>query len=191
MMASNFRTGCVVAIAIVLSGCTSLTMAPGYERPDAPVANAFPESDTTSSVGVQLDDWRGFIKDPTLTALIETALENNRDLRVAVLNVERARAQYRVQRADSLPTVSAEGGYLRQRIGENASIGTAGAGTGSGRAEPITIEQFSADAGVSAYELDLFGRVRSLNSQALETYFATEEAKRSAEISLIAEVASA
>jgi len=189
-MFNGMKAVSAAAIAIVLSGCTSLTMAPDYERPAAPVAEAFPYNETAAGA-VQLADWPAVISDPTLTALIETALENNRDLRVAVLNVERARALYRVQRSDSFPTIAAEGGYLRQRIGENASIGAAGAGAGGERTGPITIEQYSAQGAVSSYELDLFGRVRSLNAQALQTYFATEEARRSAEISLVAEVSNA
>lgn len=190
-MLNTMKTSSAAVIAIVLSGCTSLTMAPDYERPAAPVAEAFPYNGLEGEAA-QLADWRVVVSDPTLTTLIETALQNNRDLRVAVLNVERARALYRVQRADSLPTISAEGSYLRQRIGENASIGAAGAGAGTGgRTEPITIEQYSAEGAVSSYELDLFGRVRSLNAQALQTYLATQEARRSAEISLIAEVSNA
>lgn len=180
----------LTVVAVALAGCTSVTMAPGYDRPAAPITETFPASEETENV-VRVADWRSVINDPTLTTLIETALDNNRDLRVAMLNVERARALYRIQRADSLPSVAAEGGYLRQRIGENASIGPAAAAGGGGRSDPITIEQYSAQATLSAYELDLFGRVRSLNRQALETYFATEEARRAAEISLIAEVASA
>ncbi|WP_428410325.1 efflux transporter outer membrane subunit [Hyphococcus sp.] len=177
------------AMAAMLCGCTSLTMAPGYDRPASPVAESFPEVEETEDV-VRIADWRSVIADPVLVGLIETALQNNRDLRVAMLNVDRARALYRIQRADSLPTIAAEGGYLRQRVGENAAIGVPGA-AGGGRTEPIILEQYSAEAGLSAYELDLFGRVRSLNRQALETYFATEDARRSAEISLIAEVSTA
>ncbi|PQA87012.1 efflux transporter outer membrane subunit [Hyphococcus luteus] len=187
----SLKTASAVALAVVLSGCTSLTMVPDYERPDAPVDDAFPYSDAAATAAPQLAGWRAVVTDPTLGTLIETALEYNRDLRVAVLNVERARALYRVQRSDSLPTVNAEGSYLRQRIGENASIGAASAAGGGARSEPLTIEQYSAEGAVSAYELDLFGRVRSLNAEALETYFATEEARRSAEISLVAEVANA
>ncbi len=188
---SEMKAIAISAMAVLGCGCTSLTMAPDYQRPDAPVAETFPDLDETSDDVVRIADWRSFITDPALTTLVETALENNRDLRIAMLNVDRARALYRVQRADSLPSISADGGYLRQRIGENASIGAAGAAGGSGRTDPITIEQYSAEVSLSAYELDLFGRVRSLNRKALETYFATEEARRSAEISLIAEVAGA
>ncbi len=164
-------------------------MAPDYDRPAAPVADALPYAEGRAGETASLVSWRDVFTDPTLQALIETALESNRDLRVATLNVERARALYRIQRADSLPTIAASGDYSRQRFGENASTGVVGApGSGSG---PITIEQFSATAGVSAYELDLFGRVRSLNRQALETYFATDEARKAAQIALVAEVASA
>jgi multidrug efflux system outer membrane protein len=177
-----------LAVAALLSACA--TMAPDYERPAAPVVTALPFSEPGIAQEVELVDWRAVVGDATLSNLIETALASNRDLRVAILNVERARALYRVRRADSLPAISADAGYSRQRIGENASAGSISAPT-SGLTESLIIEQFSVDAGVSAYELDLFGRVRSLNRQALETYFATGEARRSAEISLVAEVVNA
>lgn len=165
-------------------------MAPKYERPSAPIADTLPYAEDRSEETASHISWRIVFTDPVLQGLIETALANNRDLRVAALNVERARALYRVQRADSLPTVAASGDYSRQRLGENASIGIAGAPSTPGTG-PIKIEQFSVSAGVSAYELDLFGRVRSLNRQALETYLATDEARKAAEISLVAEVANA
>lgn len=171
-----------------VSACA--TMAPKYERPSAPIAGMLPYAEDRREESASLISWRDVFTDPVLQGLIETALANNRDLRVAALNVERARALYRVQRADSLPTVAASGDYSRQRLGENASIGIAGAPSTPGTG-PIKIEQFSVSAGVSAYELDLFGRVRSLNRQALETYLATDEARKAAEISLIAEVANA
>ncbi len=103
--------------------------------------------------------------------MIELALANNRDLRVAMLNVEQSRAQYRITRSASFPTVDGGGSYTRAH------------------ASGITADQWSASLGTTAYELDLFGRVRSLNKQALEKYLATEEAQRSAQISLVAEVA--
>ncbi len=117
--------------------------------------------------------WRDFFTDPTLEALIEQALANNRDLRVAVLNVERARALYRVA------TRGARAGRGRD--------GFDGAGGRRGR----TTETFTAGVGVTGYELDLFGRVRNLNESALQRYFAQEETRRSAQLSLIAEVANA
>ena len=157
-----------IAVA-VLSGCT---MIPNYERPAAPVAAEYPGV-TEPQVATAAADisWRDFVAEERLQQLIELALANNRDLRVALLNVEQSRAQYRITRSSSVPRVDAGGGFTRQR--------TAG----------ITAEQWSADVGTTAYEIDLFGRVRSLNEQALERYFATEEAQRSAQISLVAEVA--
>ncbi|MCA8888188.1 MAG: efflux transporter outer membrane subunit [Parvularculaceae bacterium] len=181
----------MVGAASMLAACTSVTMAPGYERPAAPIAAALPQADEDAVSA--LIEWRDVFPDPELRAVIETALVNNRNLRVAVLNVERARALYRVQRSESLPTITAGGDYSRQRFGENAAaFGAGGVGLSPGGGQgPITIEQFNATAAVSAYELDLFGRVRSLNRQALETFLATEEGRKAAEISLIAEVANA
>lgn len=184
---AKIRAAALLAAASALSACA--TMAPKYKQPEAPVESALPFGESDDGAGAALLDWRSAIDNETLRGLIETALENNRDLRIATLNVERARALYRVQRADSFPTIDAQGAYSRQRIGENATTGTLGAG--AARSEPVTIERFSASAGLSAYELDLFGRVRSLNRKALETYFATDDARNSAEISLVAEVANA
>jgi multidrug efflux system outer membrane protein len=115
--------------------------------------------------------WSDFFKDERLKELVNVALAHNRDLRVAALNVERSRAQHRITRSASLPQVDASGDFIRQRAGG------------------ITSSQWSASVGTSAYELDLFGRLRSLNAQALESYFATAEAQSSARISLVAEVA--
>jgi len=116
-----------------------------------------------------------------LRSLIELALANNRDLRVAILNIEQARAQYRVQDAQTLPTVNASGSGTAART--PASLSSTGAA--------VTSHQYSANLGVSAYELDLFGRVRNLSSQALEQYLATEQARRTTQISLVAEVTTA
>ena len=123
--------------------------------------------------------WREFFKDPRLQELIGLALTNNRDLRVAVLNVEVSQAQYRIQRANLWPQIDATGSFTRQK--------TPGFELFPG--EPAVNDQFSAGLGTTSYELDLFGRIRSLKAQALETYFATEEARRSAQISLVSEVA--
>ena len=158
----------VLAVASALFGCT---MIPRYERPAMPVAARFPEgTDTVERNSAELA-WRNFFGDERLKRLIELALNNNRDLRVALLNVEQSRAQYRITRASSLPVVDGGGGFTRSR-----ALGT-------------TSDQWSANLNSSAYEVDLFGRVRSLNRQALEKYLATEEARRGTRISLIAEVA--
>ncbi|MEZ5927844.1 MAG: efflux transporter outer membrane subunit [Parvularculaceae bacterium] len=175
--------------ASALSACAT-TMAPRYERPSSPAPSALPYAEEHGNETAALVSWRAVFIDPELQRLIETGLENNRDLRLAVLNAERARALYRVQRSDSLPSINAGYQYTRQRTGANAATGIVGAST-SGRTEPITTVQNTVSASVSSYELDLFGRVRSLNKQALESYFAEEETRKAAEVTIIAEIASA
>jgi multidrug efflux system outer membrane protein len=108
--------------------------------------------------------------DERLKALVALALENNRDLRVAALNVELTRAQHRIQRAELLPTVGASASATRQHLGDDLSP--------SGEAQTTT--HYTVGLGVTAFELDLFGRVRSLSAAALEQYLATEQARRSA-----------
>jgi multidrug efflux system outer membrane protein len=160
----------------LLAGC-SLT--PPYERPAAPVAAEYPDLAGTTGEAAADIDWRSFYSDPKLREVIALALANNRDLRVSILNIEQARAQYRIQRADSWPRIDATGAVNASRTPESLSI--------SG--EPTTSRQYSANVGLSAYEFDFFGRVRSLNGQALEQFLATSEARRATQISLSAEVA--
>ncbi|MDP3626001.1 MAG: TolC family protein, partial [Hydrogenophaga sp.] len=173
---THFRIGALSLAVLALSGCS---FTPKYERPAAPVAATFP--DQIAPVAAQTDNmgWREFVGDERLRELISLALANNRDLRVAVLNIEQARAQYRVQDAQTLPTVSANGSGTAARTPASVS-GTA-----------VTSHQYSANLGVSAYELDLFGRVRNLSNQALEQFLATEQARRTTHISLVAEVTTA
>jgi len=170
---------------LCLAGCT--TMAPKYTQPASPVAAAWPSgpaygAETVKTAQKPLADipWREFFIDPQLRKLISLALENNRDLRVAVLNIERSRALYQIQRADLLPKIDAAAGASFQRIPETLS--------GTGRS--MTVDQYSVGLGISSYELDLFGRVRSLKDQALAQYLATEQAQRSVQISLVSQVAS-
>jgi multidrug efflux system outer membrane protein len=163
-------------VANLLAGCT---MTPHYEQPAAPIDINYPDQTGTEQTTANID-WHSFYAEPKLRSLIELALTNNRDLRVAVLNIEQARAQYRVQRAQSWPQVDANGAVNASRTPASLSV------TGA----PMTSRQYSADVGAS-FELDLFGRVRSLNGQALEQFLATTEARRAAQISLIAEVANA
>ncbi|SQF96471.1 RND efflux system, outer membrane lipoprotein, NodT [Paucimonas lemoignei] len=169
--------------AVILSGCSLI---PEYNQPAAPVAAQYPQGPAYSpaqaaNVAAAEQGWRHFFRDPALQQLIQTSLENNRDLRVAALNIDAYRAQYRIQRADLFPAVSATGSGSRQRV--PADLSTSG--------QSGITSQYSATLGVSAYELDLFGRVRSLSEQALETYFSSEEARRSTQISLVANVANA
>ncbi|EQB29839.1 hypothetical protein M529_22695 [Sphingobium ummariense RL-3] len=132
--------------------------------------------------------WRDFFTSPRLQRLVQLALDNNRDLRVALANVEQARALYRVQRADLLPTlgVNASATYQDLPGGVPATGGASGGAAASGRSDIYT-----ANAGVSAWEIDLFGRIRNLNKAALEQYFASVENRSAAQTALVAEVATA
>lgn len=185
-----------LAIAALLSGCAS--MAPDYQRPEAPVEAAWDSEAAKSDLRVSDIGRREFFVDEKLRKLIAIALENNRDLRVAALNIEKARAEYRIERADLFPTVNVGGSATIQHNGSSSSSGssnatsTFGTTTGSSFSNSSgTSRNYRANIGFSAYELDFFGRIRSLNDQALQLYFATEEARRSTQISLVAEVANA
>ncbi|PAU61076.1 AdeC/AdeK/OprM family multidrug efflux complex outer membrane factor [Pseudomonas indica] len=167
-------------LALALGGCANL--APDYQRPQAPVADQWPaQAESTSGNASAEIDWRSFFIDARLEQVVERALANNRDLRVAALNIEKARAQYRIQRAEQFPSVAASVSGTRSRTpaslngGEAASIGS----------------QYSAELGFSSYELDFFGRLKNLSESALEDYLALEETHRSTQISLVAEVANA
>ncbi len=169
---------------LFLAGCA--TMAPQYERPAAPVPTAWPNGPAYKEVSGKPAEkptadipWQEFFVDPQLRKVIALALENNRDLRVAALNIERSQALYQIQRSDLFPKVDANASATYQRISEAFS------GTGL----PENIHQYNVGLGVSSYELDLFGRVRSLKDQALEQYLATEQARRSVQISLVSQVA--
>lgn len=165
-----------LAVSLVVSGCSTLEPRSTEVAPAIPAqwpATATAGAETTAPMEVADIGWRDFFVDPRLQTVITQSLENNRDLRVAVLNVERARAQYRIQRADRVPAVGVQGQMTR-----------------SGGDAPVT-EQFSANLGVVEFELDLFGRVRNLSQAALQHYFAEAANRRSAQLSLVAEVANA
>ena len=179
----SFRSLLIALIVLALAGCTLM---PKYQRPTVAVASHWPETATAQNAGTSTNaaadiGWREFFRDPRLQQLIELALTNNPDLRVAILNVEQTRALYRVQRAALVPTVAVNANGTRQRI----AYGFAGNGGST------TFNQFNVNLGVAQYELDIFGKIRSLKRQALETYFATEEAQKSAQITLVAEVGAA
>ncbi len=178
-------------VGALLAGCT---LEPAYQRPALPTPNAFRDAPPPAGgPAVEKIGWRDFFIDPKLRQVVELGLANNRDLRVAIGNIDAARAQYRVQRAELLPTIalSASAAYGRQPItstttgGGVANSGTATAGAPSHFDE----HQYSTSVGVSGYELDLFGRVRSLSKAALEQYFSTEEARRASQIAIISEIA--
>ncbi|WP_411883696.1 AdeC/AdeK/OprM family multidrug efflux complex outer membrane factor [Polaromonas sp. YR568] len=173
-----------LACAAALGGCSLM---PTYEQPALPVPAAYPVAASpggpSSSSPVDAADigWREFFADERLRRVVALALANNRDLRVAALNIEKARAQYRVQDAGLYPAVNATGSQSATRTADSLRL----------PGNPGISRQYSAGVGVSAYEVDLFGRVRSLGAQALEQFFSTAEARRSTHISLVSEVANA
>ncbi len=174
----------ILGILLALTITSACSMIPEYFRPASPVpATIAPVDGNAVGSEVTLDSmpWREYFADAQLREVIALALENNRDLRVAALNIEKARAQYRIQRADLFPSVGLSASGTAQRVPGDISIG----------GSAITTHQYGANIGFTAYELDFFGRIRSLNAQALELYLGTEEAKRSAHISLVSEVANA
>ncbi len=169
------RLGSTLLAAVALAGCS--TLIPPYERPAAPVTPNYPgetaPSSSASSEPAADLDWQRFYADPRLSRLIDLALANNRDLRVAVLNIEQARALYQVRRADQLPSVGAGATVSRTPIGQGVTT------------------SYAVGLAVSGYELDLFGRVHDLSQAALSQYFATAENRKAVQISLIASVATA
>jgi len=171
----------MLALLTALAGCASLQ--PSYERPDAPVASTF-AFDLASGPAASEIGWSAFFADPQLKQLIELALANNRDLRVAVLNIEQARAQFQVRRADALPTLNA--GLAGTRMPQGSSNNN---NNGSITSSSSVSSVYSVGVAVTGYELDLFGRVRSLSDAALATYFGSAEALKAVQISLIANVA--
>ncbi|WP_374556795.1 efflux transporter outer membrane subunit [Aquitalea pelogenes] len=173
-------------LASALAGCSLI---PVYQQPanvlpaqwpTGPAYQGVPADKAGSTDAAQLA-WQQFFTDPAMQRLIRLALENNRDLRVAALNIETARASYQIQKANLFPAVSASGSGTNQRISANSSS------TGSA----YISHSYSAGIGFSSYELDVFGRLSSLKQQALENFFSLEETRRSTQISLVAEVANA
>jgi len=161
-------------------------MTPEYTRPEAPIptdwpsGSAYQKSLSPLGVPVAVDlGWREFFTDQKLQQIIETALNNNRDLRLAALNVEKARSLYGVQRAELFPTVNAAGVGSKKRGPTDLTP----------PGEPRTTKRFSVDLGITSWEIDFFGYIRSLEEQAMQVYLATEEARRSAQIMLVSEVA--
>lgn len=172
-----------LSAALIASGCT---MIPQYERPAAPVAMQYPAASQTNETHLVDIAWRIFFADERLKKLVELALTNNLDLRVAILNVEQSRAQYHITRSASFPTVYGSGSYTRSQSSLTGFPQGIGGLAGN---STFTSSQWSASLGTTSYELDFFGRVRSLNQQALEKYFATDEARRSVQITLVSEIA--
>lgn len=177
-----------VCLFALLAGCT---MAPTYERPAAPMPTTY-EAPTGSGVHLALADpfsadadWADVFTDADLQTLIRRALAQNRDLRLASLRVQEARALYGIESANLLPSVQAGGAFSRQRYSGSAGQPDGASNTPGG----YVANDVRATVGVSAFELDFFGRVRSLRDAALQEYLSSEEAQRAAQVSLVAEVA--
>ncbi|MFZ5572742.1 MAG: efflux transporter outer membrane subunit [Thermodesulfobacteriota bacterium] len=174
-------------LALGLSACLgACSLAPEYQRAPAPVPAQWPAGEAYKEAQPSADapkardmSYRDFFPDANLRKIIGLALENNRDLRLAALNVEKARAMYGIRKADLYPAVNAAAGANVQRIPEDLSS--------SGRA--VTSERYGVDLGIAAWEIDFFGRIRGLKDQALEEFLATEHGRRSVQIGLVYEVA--
>jgi NodT family efflux transporter outer membrane factor (OMF) lipoprotein len=161
-----------LAAALVLAGCSQL---PQYERPAAPVPGAFPYPSAQEGAPAAALAWEEYFTDARLRTLIATALRNNRDLRVATLNIAQARAQYDIRNADRLPTVAFTASAARQPSLINNA--------------PQQTTLYQANLAFSAWELDFFGRIASLSESALQQFLATEEGRNAAQMSLVASVA--
>jgi len=174
----------ILAIGVAAALAGGCTMAPEYKQPPLPTATAYPAEGQPGrgSVSAVTLGWRGFFHDARLERLIETALANNRDMRIAVARIEEARGQYRIQRADLLPTIDGTASAVRARTQSPGVAGAAG--------EARTMTSYQAGLGVTSFELDFWGRVRSLSNAARAGYLATVEAERAFRIGLIADVAS-
>jgi outer membrane protein, multidrug efflux system len=181
----------LITFAFWLTACSLI---PELRELSSPVPSELPQ---TGGPGVvvtaseQVPAWKEFFRTPTLQRLIERGLAHNRDLRIALLNVEEVRARYRIERSQLAPSLAAEGSLNLRRIPENAFFAPAGAGGGVGGRAPegFLLEQYGLDVGIASFELDLFGRIRSLNEAALREYLAADWAQAAAQVTLVSEIA--
>jgi multidrug efflux system outer membrane protein len=169
------KIAALIAFTTTLGACS---LAPDYERPASPVSSTYADT-TPPGNTIATTPWQQFFTDAQLQVLITQALQNNRDLRIAALNIERTRAQYGITTADRWPTLSATAQGNRQHV--PADLSTTG--------EEAVNSQYSAGLGLAAFELDFFGHVRNLSDAALQKYLATEEARNAAQLSLVADIA--
>lgn len=186
------RSALPVLISLALSGCS---LAPKYERPEAPVPAQYPDQAAVQNSGPNSANavapdvnassdlgWSEFFRDPQLQALIRLALDNNRDLRIAVQRVQEARAQYGIADSERLPTIG---------VGANAQITGNPENLRTSETAPSVSRYYQAGIGMTAFELDFFGRVRNLSEAAFQQYLATAQARRTVHINLVAQVAEA
>jgi outer membrane protein, multidrug efflux system len=178
----------IVLFVLVLAGCT---MIPKYQQPQTSISPTWPNvpgypTNQTAPAKVQAADigWHDFFRDPRLQEVIQLALTNNPNLYVTIQNVAETHSLYRVQAAALIPTINLNANGQRERV---PNVYTSG--TNNSTPPPLTYTEYNINLGVASYELDLFGQIRSLKRQALETYLATQEAQKSAQIALVAQVA--
>ncbi len=190
-MSHYLKLPALIACSLSLTACINL--APFFSPPEAPVPATFGTVDNGQKAITELG-WQAFITDKRLQQVVDLSLKNNRDLQVASLNIEKARAQYQVQRADLFPTVAATLSETASKglsnVGNNGNV-SAGTVAASNNNSGNVSHVYRATVGFSAYELDLFGRIRNLNAQALQTFYSQEENRKSTQLSLVAEVATA
>jgi outer membrane protein, multidrug efflux system len=195
--------GASIGVLMGIGGCT---LEPHYQRPEAPVSQEWPTGpafagasvenrhSTAPSAAAADIGWREFFTDPRLQKLIELALSHNPDARIAALHIAAARAQYQIQRADLFPTIAATGLEELEKYPPSVlgiASGNSGGAPAIGSSYGSTLRYYDVGIGFTSYELDLFGRIRSLNHQRLQQYFGFVETRRSTRISLVAEVANA
>lgn len=177
-MKKHLSVAPVLLLTLALAGCS---LAPTYQRPEAPIARQWNVGGDSRAVSVENFDWQAFVVDPELRRLIDIALANNRSLRQSLLDIELARAQYRIQRADRVPNLGVSASGNRQRVPSSLSVTNVSDVTSS----------YQVGLSLPEYELDLFGRMRSLTDAALEQYLAAEATARAARIAMVAEVSQA
>jgi multidrug efflux system outer membrane protein len=176
-MVNKTHTLIILLISAMASACASV--ATPYEKPALPVKDTYSEDISKNGLDASTLGWHDYFSDPRLQSLIAQALDNNRDLRIAALRVEESRAIYGIQRADQYPTMAIQAGIDRSRTPADLSF------TG----QKLILSQYQVDVGVSTWEIDFWGRIRSLKEAALQNYLASDEARRAVMISIITQVA--
>lgn len=172
-----------VSLSALLSACS---MMPDYEQPANPVASKVAEADQQQTLAANNIGWRDFYQDEQLQELIASALLHNRDLQATALRVEQLRAQYQIQRAEQYPALDGNSGYSRQRFQSSQVQGSQGGGNVSG-----IFEEYSVGVGIPSWEIDLFGRLASMEEAALQSFFASDAGRKSTRLTLVSEVADA
>lgn len=177
----NFKMNRLALLTIIgMSGCS---LAPEYIKPEMPISNVWSDKDFGSSKGVTDIKWKDFYKNEDMQNLISMALEHNKDLRKAALNVQTAQAKYRIERSALMPSINAGVTKTAEHLPGNLySTQTSGS---------VTYQQYQANLAATSWELDLFGKLRSLKESAWESYMAQEQTVKATRVSLIAEVGTA